>query len=131
MADDIRTSRIGAFREVLNIAGKYLNDHFLIEKDGEWHFFGIVGTLAPDGKPQEIPWPTLRVRTCCTGRYTRMFWKRPASVRNSYTSSRPTSSNTKGFSTCCTAPAMSKRPSASAWPHRQTSSNGSAMQVAQ
>lgn len=34
---------IGRFEERLSISGRYLNDHCLIRKGDEWHFFGIVG----------------------------------------------------------------------------------------
>jgi hypothetical protein len=35
--------RIGAFEEVLSIPGRFLNDHCLIQKNDQWHFFGCVG----------------------------------------------------------------------------------------
>ena len=41
--------RIGAFDEALSIPGRYINDHCLIRKDDEWHFFSIVG-WTPDAK---------------------------------------------------------------------------------
>ena len=47
--------RLGAFREVLDIPGRYLNDHCLVWSGSEWHFFGIVGTVAPEGKPYGTP----------------------------------------------------------------------------
>ncbi|NQU76172.1 MAG: family 43 glycosylhydrolase [Planctomycetes bacterium] len=55
MSCSLRTSpygdiRLGAFQEVLSIPGRYLNDHCLIRKGDEWHFFGILGNVGPDGK---------------------------------------------------------------------------------
>jgi len=44
--------QLGAFTEVLNIPGKYLNDHCFIHGHGQWHFFGIVG---PVGKGCHSP----------------------------------------------------------------------------
>jgi hypothetical protein len=46
----------GVFHEVLSIPGRYLNDHCLIRKDDQWHFFGIVGDAASNckGVPGEI-----------------------------------------------------------------------------
>jgi len=34
---------IGNFEEVLSISGRFLNDHCLIQRNNEWHFFGCVG----------------------------------------------------------------------------------------
>jgi sucrose-6-phosphate hydrolase SacC (GH32 family) len=36
---------LGAFEEVLNIPGQYLNDHCFVRHQGKWHFFGIVGPV--------------------------------------------------------------------------------------
>ncbi len=33
----------GEFRQVLAIPGRYLNDHCLILRNGQWHLFGIAG----------------------------------------------------------------------------------------
>jgi predicted GH43/DUF377 family glycosyl hydrolase len=46
---------IGSFDEVIAIPGRYLNDHCLIQKGDQWHFFGIVGTVAPSGKGYGTP----------------------------------------------------------------------------
>ncbi len=37
--------QLGAFREMLSIPGRYLNDHCLIRHEGLWHFFGIIGDV--------------------------------------------------------------------------------------
>lgn len=45
---------IGDFQEVLSISGRYLNDHCLVRKGEEWHFFGIVGYTPSGTKGEEI-----------------------------------------------------------------------------
>lgn len=48
--------KLGTFEEVVSIPGRYLNDHCLVKKGNEWHFFGIVGDLPSiQKKPGNLP----------------------------------------------------------------------------
>lgn len=70
--------RLGAFEEVLALPGRYLNDHCLILRGDEWHFFGTAGPTSPGrhGDPAP-PAPSESALTHATGRDLRSWRPHP------------------------------------------------------
>ena len=46
--------RLGSFKEVISIPGRYLNDHCLIRHDKTWHIFAIHGDIRTPESPIPI-----------------------------------------------------------------------------